>query len=52
MRIKQEKYIDLNQFKKDKTGKILWKDNVGKTIEFYYNNKKHTIEIIEYLSRN
>lgn len=48
MRVKNEKYMDLNQFVY-KNGRIDWKENVGKIIEFYYNNEKHTIEILEYL---
>lgn len=44
----QNKYIDLNQFPKDKNGNISWKDSVGIIADFFYKNKKHTVEIIEY----
>lgn len=48
--IKTSKYIDLKQFPRDKNGNISWKDSVGITVDFYYNNKKHTIKIIDYIS--
>ena len=47
---KINKYIDLNQFPRDKNGNISWKDSVGMTIDFYYYNKKHTIKIMKYIS--
>ena len=47
---KTDKYIDLNQFPRDKNGNICWKDSVGVIVDFYYYNKKHTIKIINYIS--
>lgn len=47
---KINKYIDLNQFPRDKNGNISWKDSVGITVDFYYYNKKHTIKIMKYIS--
>ena len=48
--IKANKYIDLNQFPRDKNGNISWKDSIGITVDFYYYNEKHTIKIIDYIS--
>lgn len=48
--IKANKYIDLNQFPRDKNGNISWKDSVGIIVDFYYYNEKHTIKIIDYIS--
>ena len=47
---KVNKYIDLNQFPRDKNGNISWKDSVGMIVDFYYYDKKHTIKIINYIS--
>lgn len=49
MKAKQDKYIDLNQFIRNKSGNISWVDNVGKPIVFSYNDIEHTIKIIKYL---
>lgn len=46
--IKANKYIDLDQFQKDKNGRISWKNSVGLTVEFFYYNEKHIMEIIDY----
>ena len=48
--IKANKYIDLNQFPRDKNGNISWKDSVGMIVDFYYYNEKHTIKIIDYIN--
>ena len=37
--VKTNKYIDLNQFPRDKNGNISWKDSVGVVVDFYYYNK-------------
>lgn len=52
MKAKQNKYIDLNQFICDKRGRILWKENVGRTVEFFYNDKRHIAKILEYLRKD
>lgn len=51
MRAKQDKYIDLNQFV-HKNGKISWDDNIGKTVEFFYNGERHELEILERIDKN
>lgn len=48
LRVKQEKYIDLNQFPHNKQGNISWKNCAGIEVEFFYNNKRHTLEIIDF----
>lgn len=45
---KTDKFIDLNQLPMDKSGRILWAKSVGKTIDFYYYNEKHTVKILNY----
>lgn len=52
MKAKQNKYIDLNQFPHNQQGKIVWKDCVGLTVEFYYNDKRHQIKILERISKD
>lgn len=46
------KYIDFNQFPMDKNGRILWTESVGKTVDFYYYDEKHTIKILNYGNPN
>lgn len=52
MKAKQDKYIDLNQFVYNKQGKISWKDCVGLTVEFFYNDKRHEIKILERVKKD
>ncbi len=52
MKAKQNKYIDLNQFVHNKQGKISWQDCIGLTVEFYYNNKRHEIKILEQINKD
>lgn len=52
MKAKQNKYIDLNQFVRDKNGKISWSDCIGLTVEFFYNNKRHEIKILERINKD
>ena len=42
------KWIDFSQFPTNERGNILWKQSVGKVVEFFYNNEKHVIEILDY----
>lgn len=49
MKVKQDKYIDLSQFVYNKNGCISWKDSEGIIAEFFYNGKRHELEILEYL---
>lgn len=51
MKAKQDKYIDLNQFV-HKNGKISWDDNIGKTVEFFYNGERHELEILERINKD
>ena len=39
MKVKQDKYIDLNQFACNKNGHISWKDSVGVVAEFFITVK-------------
>lgn len=48
---KQDKYIDINQFPHTNRGNISWKDSVGVIAEFFYDGKKHTLEILNYETR-
>lgn len=48
MLAEQKKYIDLNQLPHKSDGTISWKDSVGVKIEFFYNDKRHILEILEY----
>lgn len=52
MKAKQNKYIDLNQFVHNNQGKISWKDCLGLTVEFFYNNKRHEIKILEKINKD
>ena len=52
MKAKQNKYIDLNQFPHNQQNKIIWKDCIGLTVEFYYNNKQHKIKILERINKD
>lgn len=52
MKAKQEKYMDLNQFIHNNKGQISWKDCVGLTVEFYYNQKRHEIELLEKINKD
>lgn len=52
MKAKQNKYIDLNQFVQDKNGKIAWKKCIGLTVEFFYNDKRHEITILEQINKD
>lgn len=45
---KINKYMDFNQFPHDKRGYISWKDSVGITANFFYNEEMHVITIIDY----
>lgn len=45
--VKANKYIDFNQFPKDEKGRISWKNSIGMTIEFFYYNEKHFMEILD-----
>lgn len=52
MKAKQNKYIDLNQFPHNQQNKIIWKDCIGSTVEFYYNDKPHKIKILERINKD
>lgn len=52
MKAKQNKYIDLNQFPHNQQNKIMWKDCIGLTVEFYYNDKPHKIKILERINKD
>lgn len=52
MKAKQEKYIDLNQFVHNEQGKISWKECLGLTVEFFYNDKRHEIKILERVTKD
>lgn len=52
MKVKQNKYIDLNQFPHNQQGKIAWNDCVGLTVEFCYNDKLHKIKILERVNKD
>lgn len=52
MKEKQNKYIDLNQFVHNRQGNISWKDCLGLTVEFFYNNKRHEIKILEKVAKD
>ena len=52
MKAKQNKYIDLNQFVRGKDGRISWKDCVGLTVEFFYNDNRHEINILERINKD
>lgn len=52
MKAKQDKYIDLKQFVHNEQGKISWNDCVGITVEFFYNNKRHEIKILERINKD
>lgn len=52
MKAKQNKYIDLNQFVHNKQGKISWKGCIGLTVEFFYNDKRHEIKILERINKD
>ena len=45
---KTDKFIDLKQLPMDKNRHILWTKSIGKTIDFYYYNERHTIKILNY----
>ena len=49
---KQNKYIDLNQFIIKDNGRISWKESVGIVAEFFYNEERHEIEILDYLIKD
>ena len=46
--VKQDKYIDLNQFPLRNNKNISWKDSVGIIAEFFYNGERHELEILEH----
>lgn len=52
MRANQTKYIDLNQFPKNASGKISWIDCIGVTVEFIYNDIVHHVTIIDIVKKD
>lgn len=43
-----DKYMDYNQFHKNKNGSISWRKSIGIIAEFFYYGKRHTVEILNY----
>ena len=52
MKAKQDKYIDLSQFVHNNQGKISWKDCLGLTVDFFYNDERHEIKILEQINKD
>ena len=51
-REKIQKSIDLNQFPHDSKGRISWKNSIGVIAEFFYDNERHTMEILDAYESN
>lgn len=41
------KYIDINQFIKNKSGSISWKKSIGISVEFIYYGEKHILKLLD-----